>query len=466
IDGPRAPEAHRLVVDTIGTAPETFAAPVAPLAELLAAADLRVRGAWVGPATGSWLTPLEQARRSRLDAVLGKDQPRWRRGAARALEAWEAWLEPGDEGGAVNLATPAELAALVEDLDVGPVAAVMAEVATVGRAVPSVRRQGEWAAEVAARTGTTTAGLAFLQARGADAAGDGLAAEAHLRAGLEVAPDDLACLGMLADLVEDRGDAPGSLALRRRTGREPRPEVMAELAPFFADRSVGRNEPCPCGSGRKYKACCAGRSIRRPLLARCRWLLSKATRHAVGSDPAAVQGLQQVFDPSIVGDPTGLVVDALLFAGGGLSRYLDTRGPLLPADELGTARTWPAQPMRLLDVEATAPGGLVEAIDQRSGERLAIAGWADGTDGTEGTAPTGQAVLARPLPVDDVWLLSGAVVAVPPTARARALELTEGDVRPFQLLQLHVDLQVDSFRGQLPAGALGDLAGRGPRPPG
>ena len=24
----------------------------------------------------------------------------------------------------------------------------------------------------------------------------------------------------------------------------------------FGDKSVGRNEPCPCGSGKKYKKCC------------------------------------------------------------------------------------------------------------------------------------------------------------------------------------------------------------------
>ena len=24
------------------------------------------------------------------------------------------------------------------------------------------------------------------------------------------------------------------------------------------DRRVGRNEPCPCGSGKKYKKCCGG----------------------------------------------------------------------------------------------------------------------------------------------------------------------------------------------------------------
>jgi len=33
-------------------------------------------------------------------------------------------------------------------------------------------------------------------------------------------------------------------------------EPMSSVAPFVrGDRKVGRNEPCPCGSGRKYKQC-------------------------------------------------------------------------------------------------------------------------------------------------------------------------------------------------------------------
>lgn len=28
--------------------------------------------------------------------------------------------------------------------------------------------------------------------------------------------------------------------------------------------NVGRNEPCPCGSGKKHKHCCAGKSERTP----------------------------------------------------------------------------------------------------------------------------------------------------------------------------------------------------------
>ena len=31
-------------------------------------------------------------------------------------------------------------------------------------------------------------------------------------------------------------------------------------APVKADRKVGRNDPCPCGSGKKYKNCC-GRNV-------------------------------------------------------------------------------------------------------------------------------------------------------------------------------------------------------------
>ena len=29
--------------------------------------------------------------------------------------------------------------------------------------------------------------------------------------------------------------------------------------------TVGRNEPCPCGSGKKYKHCCAVKAQRTPL---------------------------------------------------------------------------------------------------------------------------------------------------------------------------------------------------------
>jgi len=30
----------------------------------------------------------------------------------------------------------------------------------------------------------------------------------------------------------------------------------AAKAPVKSDKKVGRNDPCPCGSGKKYKNCC------------------------------------------------------------------------------------------------------------------------------------------------------------------------------------------------------------------
>ncbi len=47
-------------------------------------------------------------------------------------------------------------------------------------------------------------------------------------------------------------------------GLEPdKPEDITDLEellnppkPKIAEKKVGRNEPCPCGSGKKYKKCC------------------------------------------------------------------------------------------------------------------------------------------------------------------------------------------------------------------
>ena len=33
-------------------------------------------------------------------------------------------------------------------------------------------------------------------------------------------------------------------------------------APFTRDfKKIGRNDPCPCGSGKKFKFCCEGKGI-------------------------------------------------------------------------------------------------------------------------------------------------------------------------------------------------------------
>ena len=52
----------------------------------------------------------------------------------------------------------------------------------------------------------------------------------------------------------------------RLAERHGDPEGYLTPAPRPAPRGprVGRNDPCPCGSGRKYKRCCLGRASERP----------------------------------------------------------------------------------------------------------------------------------------------------------------------------------------------------------
>jgi uncharacterized protein YchJ len=36
----------------------------------------------------------------------------------------------------------------------------------------------------------------------------------------------------------------------------------ADIFDFKSGKKVGRNDPCPCGSGKKYKKCCLGKDER------------------------------------------------------------------------------------------------------------------------------------------------------------------------------------------------------------
>ena len=44
--------------------------------------------------------------------------------------------------------------------------------------------------------------------------------------------------------------------MRCRLGRTDRASLHASF--LGVSKKVGRNDPCPCGSGKKYKKCCLG----------------------------------------------------------------------------------------------------------------------------------------------------------------------------------------------------------------
>ena len=445
IDADGVPEVHRVVVDTMGADPSSFAEIVAPLTELFDAAALLRREAWVGPAQQEWSTPAELARLRRLQELL-KGADSCCVGAARhALGAWHRWLaqDPAPAGAAED---PTDIERTVSAVAHGTTAGLLGEVARLGRPGVSTRQLGRWAASLRRDDAELHPALAYLQALGADAAGDAVAAEALLLEAVATT-DHPACLGLLAEFAAERGDAARSVAFMRRAGRTPSEQQLSVLQPFLAERSVGRNEACPCGSGRKYKACCAGGSIKRSLLERAEWLLFRAQNYAMRTDDRATQTFRQLFDPEGQNPAAiGTVADMVLFGAGGLTRYLAARGPLLAQDELACATSWLDENVRLLEIGAEGDRGVVTAVDRTTGDELRVVsepGFLAGED----------LVLARALPVGSDYLLSGWIWPVSEAAAQRATELVAEAVTPTRLWTFQWGVQLDAMTAALPGEA-------------
>jgi len=63
------------------------------------------------------------------------------------------------------------------------------------------------------------------------------------------APMELPAITAWADARESRGELPAE------PGRST-PPLKREPVRTPTGAKVGRNDPCPCGSGKKYKKCC------------------------------------------------------------------------------------------------------------------------------------------------------------------------------------------------------------------
>lgn len=54
---------------------------------------------------------------------------------------------------------------------------------------------------------------------------------------------------MIAQICSNNADA-------RAKGKRNKPILLNPPVPITVETKTGRNEPCPCGSGKKYKKCC------------------------------------------------------------------------------------------------------------------------------------------------------------------------------------------------------------------
>src|SRR6266536_210760 len=214
----------------------------------------------------------------------------------------------------------------------------------------------------------------WLLGRMAEQRGDALAAETLDLRAVEVAPDFAPALLDAARAAEDRGDARTARERLLQAGTErddpwlDRVEHYARLRPPAA---VARNAPCPCGSGRKYKLCCLQRA-ELPLRDRAVWLLERAAHWAML--PAQRYAVADLLDEDEEDDELlGLLAEeVVLFDRGLLGRYLDLRGPLLQADEVGLARRWLDTERGMWEVQQVSAGNRVRLRNLVTGEAVDV----------------------------------------------------------------------------------------------
>ena len=121
---------------------------------------------------------------------------------------------------------------------------------------------------------------------------------------------------------------------------------------------ASRNQPCPCGSGRKYKACCRSKDLDggvHPLPGRApavyamlatyaqrgpnRTVTDRMAAHAIGAPHAAM-----------------LALDLAIFDGGAAERFLAARGHLLRGDERDLLGEWLTEPVDMYEVSSVKRG--------------------------------------------------------------------------------------------------------------
>jgi hypothetical protein len=430
-----------ILLDALTLDPSAFRRPVRPLGELLVAAGLEQRGFSFGRAGEEWLSAGEEWRASCRVRVL----ERWdisgccEEAFDAALASFERYQETGEE--------PAR--SVTHHLAHGVAAPAFAEYVMESR--PGLDGQlGEFASFLASGGTKRAAPAQLILAMDAESQGDLVTAEAMLRAARRGDPDYGPAAVHLADYEIDRGNLDAAIVLLRHPDLPEGQPALEFLEEYRASRSepfrgIGRNDPCPCGSGRKFKGCCQN-SVSAPLSARVGLLMFKLSRYVTGYEQratlVAVAGAAvnpespRHMDALVEKMRDPLVVDFARWEGGLAEEFLDERGSLLPDDERELVAALLEQPRRLWELTAVEAGRALTLRDTATGDVVRV----DEKLGSVGRS-VGEYLLARVAALDgvggvagvagvaggDAAQIVGAVMAVPLRLRESALALVDSD---------------------------------------
>ncbi|MHB8328777.1 MAG: SEC-C domain-containing protein, partial [Acidimicrobiales bacterium] len=427
VDEPWLPVgADEIVVGMLHDRPGILAIPTAPASEFLAAAGLEQRGVEFAHEESVWREARKAARAGSLFDGL-PDQDR-RRQAARVLDVLDASEpEPGALHEALTALRDHRILSAITDqvLDLDDDEDQLDEVATFAEALLG-----------AARRPRETAPAQWLLSVVSERRCDPLTGQTQLELALEADPGFLPAVDRLAWYLSDRGDALGALRLWRRLGvPEEHNQDLREVTQFAepAPSGLGRNEPCWCGSGRKFKHCHLGQPAAFALPERVGWLCRKAVAYLERRGGEAPEDVYELAVARAGGDDSEealdrafadpIVLDVALHEGGWFDRFIEERGALLPGDEAMLARAWTLVDRTLYEVVGTDPGRSMSVRDLRSAEVVQAR---ERTFSRQ--AHVGQVFCGRAVPDGETNQFVGGIFHVPTGQEKHLLDmLDEGD---------------------------------------
>lgn len=369
--------AEELVLWLCHHRPDLCRTPLPPVSDWIDAAGFERHGSKFAHDDSVWRRELLHHRYDQLYALVPEQQ--WREVIGNALEVLD------DPDASVDLVRAA-LSACAEPETLEALADVLLPdsmsphdeferdtVDSPGRLFDLVHR-----ATAVARRSREVATAEYLACVLRERCGQPLTAYEHLHTAAQAQPRLGPVVERMGWYCFDRGDARG--AMRWWNELDELPEGALTIRPFLepatGGQKVGRNDPCWCGSGRKFKQCHQGSSEQPALPDRVGWLCRKAVtwlEHVAGDTRQEVTdlaiawtaGTPEIEDVDVTtlprerlqqafADP--ILFDVALHEMGLWRNFLAERGDLLPDDERLLASSWMTVDRSVHEVVATDPG--------------------------------------------------------------------------------------------------------------
>lgn len=431
-----------------------FTATAPPLDELLRANGYTNRGKWWGPADSEWKTPGQAALASRLAfaAETYGLQRHAQLALARLNEIWREWSGfytfGSGESPETDLSEIRDIMKIEKvplaffDMHEAEASVPLRSALSKARAEPvdrPARRETalDLLAEELNRAAPDSIAALLITGRSLELHGQVRSAEAAYRQVLRLDDTNSAALVKCLNAAVDAGRFDeGARLARRLSGPDSTNERMLQS---YAEELItaGRNEPCPCGSGRKYKQCHQDVPLLpEPIATRATILKLEMYAEQTVLNQQYAPGGGGGAQSELVGFPEAR--DFMIHEGGLLGRFLENRSELLPPNELERLRSWQVGRRDLYEIVDVDPGVGMNLRNMRTGDEQQIS-----EQNSSLEAQLGQLLLLRLETINGVTTSYGQGILVPEHHGERVLEMMDG-LEIEDLLRWFVDLLTEA----------------------